>query len=169
MAFISSAIRTLNGFDPALGGGGPSNTGQDTDSFFRAILHGYTAVYTPSAMIYHQHFREFSRLCRQLFNYGVGETAHMMKVICTYPRMALGFALNVPVGVFRLLYSSSEKNHGKSVHYPRELVRMERKGLFYGPLAYLQTLCYLRRLESRQPVSIRPSLLARPEGAAERK
>ena len=89
MAFTASFIRHLGGFDPALGGDGPSRNGQDIDTFFNVIIQGHTLVYNPTAILYHQHRRTFTGLRKQVYNYGVGFTAYLTKNICRRPALSL--------------------------------------------------------------------------------
>ena len=85
MAFRADFIRSLGGFDPALGGIGPSKCGQDIDTFFNVIISGHTLVYTPSALLYHQHRRTIIALQKQIFNYGIGFTAYLTKNLLRRP------------------------------------------------------------------------------------
>jgi len=144
MAFTASSIREIGGFDLALGSDGRSPHTEDIDAFFRIIMQGYTLVYTPTALLYHQHRREVASLHQQIYNYGVGFTAQMLKIVCAYPYLAFALALKVPLGVFRILNTSSEKNQTRSSSFPKELSQLELKGMLYGPLAYLQTYWHLR-------------------------
>jgi GT2 family glycosyltransferase len=157
MAFRASFIRHLAGFDPALGGDGPSRNGQDIDTFFNVIIEGRTLVYNPAAFLYHQHRRTFSGLRKQVFRYGVGFTAYLTKNICQRPALLLRLVTNVPRGLFRLLKARSNKRMQgddqltKSLYYPRELTRLELKGMLYGPVAYFQTVRLMRKRGRGRP------------------
>jgi GT2 family glycosyltransferase len=151
MAFRASFIRHLAGFDPALGGDGPSRNGQDIDTFFNVIIQGHALVYNPAAFLYHQHRRTFSGLRKQVFRYGVGFAAYLTKNICQRPSLLFRLVLNIPRGLFRLLKARSNKKDKsdskstKSRYYPEELTRLELRGMLYGPVAYFQTVRLMRK------------------------
>lgn len=149
MAFTASAIRGIDGFDPILGGGGPLNNAQDINAFFRVIMAGYKLVYTPSALLYHQHRRDVANLRRQIYNYGKGFTGQLSCVIARRPDLILDLATKVPRGVFRILSGSSEKNNGKSTYFPKELTTLELKGMIYGPVAFARTWWMMRKVGKR--------------------
>ena len=68
MAFRTSVLRSIGGFDPALGNGTPALGGVDSEVLLRSVLLGHRLVYQPSAIIYHEHRREFDTLKRQVFS-----------------------------------------------------------------------------------------------------
>ena len=139
MSFTASCIRHIQGFDPHLGGNGPSRNGQDIDAFFRVIINGSTLIYTPSAIIYHQHRSDMAGLQKQLYNFGVGFTAYLTKNLYERPHLLLDFSTKLPRGLLRLLRFRLQKNGGKGFLYLNELTKLEQKGMLYGPIAYFQT------------------------------
>ena len=151
MAFTTSFLRSVQGFDPALGGNGPSRCGQDIAAFLQVITRGYTLVYEPAALIYHLHRREYQALKRQIYNYGVGITAYLTKSLLDAPHLFLDFSVKAFLAGFRLLGRQSTDSRKKPAHYPRELVKISRKGMLYGPLAYMQSRRIIRHVQKAFP------------------
>lgn len=151
MAFTVSFLRSVQGFDPALGGNGPSRCGQDIAVFFQVITRGYTLVYEPAALIYHLNRREYQALRRQIYNYGVGITAYLTKSLLEAPHLQFDFLAKVALaGVLHLGQHSAERRK-MPAHYPEELVKIRRKGMLYGPLAYLQSRRRMRNIQKTAP------------------
>ncbi|MGI9059679.1 MAG: glycosyltransferase family 2 protein [Ktedonobacteraceae bacterium] len=138
MAFTRAFLLSVNGFDLALGPGVPARAGEDLALFFQAIMHGHTLVYTPAALLYHLHRRDYTSLRQQMYSYGVGLAAYLTKNICDTPRLLFDFASKVPYGLYFTLSNRSSKNKKKSSHYPKELTRLELAGMLYGPFAYVR-------------------------------
>lgn len=145
MAFTAEFLRKTERFDPAMGGDGPSRCGQDIALFFQVIVEGHKLVYQPAALVYHLHRREYAALCRQIYNYGIGLTAFLTKVVLENPSRFFDLVVKIPVGVVFLISSRSPKNRNKSKDFPKDLTILERKGMFYGPLAYLQSVWKMRK------------------------
>ena len=164
MAFRSEALRAIGGFDPALGAGSKAMGGDDLAAFFDIISHGYRIVYEPAALLYHAHRRDYAGLRRQAYGYGVGLTAYLTKVVLDKPTRIFDFLLRMPQGVAHIFSATSPKNAKKQLGYPSELTRLERRGMLYGPIAYLRSRWYSRRRHRRdqwiiasQP-NIRPNM-----------
>lgn len=138
MAFRTSVLRAIGGFDPALGGGSPAIGGEDLALSFQVIAAGYQLVYQPAAVVYHPHYREYAALCRQIHGYGVGLTAYLTKCVIDHPRFAIEILRRLPLGLAYVLSPRSPKNRKKSPSYPRELTMIELKGMARGPVAYLR-------------------------------
>jgi GT2 family glycosyltransferase len=137
MAFKTAVLREIGGFDPALGAGSGGRGGDDLAAFFDVVTSGYAIVYEPAAINWHQHRREYAGLRKQIYGYGVGLTAYLTKTLMDRPGHILEFAARVPRGLIYTMDSRSAKNVRKSADYPRELTSAERKGMLYGPIAYL--------------------------------
>jgi len=131
MAFRADFLRMVGGFDPAL------QCGMDIAAFFQAIKRGYTLVYEPAALAYHGHRREYLELQKQIYTYGVGLTAYLTKILLEQPRYLLELVTKVPYGLIFMLSTRSPKNQKKQVDYPKELTRLEFKGMLHGPFIYL--------------------------------
>ncbi|HWE63503.1 MAG TPA: glycosyltransferase family 2 protein [Chloroflexota bacterium] len=138
MAFRTAALRHIGGFDPALGAGSMALGGDDLAAFFEVIAAGYTLVYQPAAIVHHPHRREYAGLRKQMYGYGVALTAYLTKVLIDRPSRIPDLAARIPHGLVYALSSRSPKNARKRPDYPRELTMLERKGMLYGPLAYLR-------------------------------
>lgn len=149
MAIRTDVLRWLGGFDPALGAGSPALAGTDIALYYRVITRGYQLVYTPNAIVHHYHRRDYARLKRQIYNYGVGLTAFLTKCILEEPYRAVDLARRIPRGLWYTLSPRSPKNRKKARSYPRELSRLELKGMLYGPIAYVRSRKYMRVLARR--------------------
>jgi len=139
MAFTAAFLHSVGGFDPTLGAGSPAQGGEDLILFFQAVTQGYKLVYEPAALVYHLHRRDYPGLQKQIYGYGVGLTAYLMKIVLEQPRLLFDLVSKLPYGLFFMLSARSPKNRKKSENYPRELTMLERKGMLYGPFAYVRS------------------------------
>lgn len=151
MAFRTSVLTALGGFDPALGAGTIAKGGDDLAAFFEIIVNGYRLVYEPSAILFHHHRRDYPGLACQAFGYGVGLSAFLMKTIYDHPNRIANMILKVPAGLRYILDPNSSKNRKKQADYPKELTRLELKGFLLGPFAYLQSRWHTYSLKGRLP------------------
>lgn len=85
MAFRREILLKIGGFDEALDTGAPLPGGGDLDIFYRVIRAGYTLVYEPEYLVFHQHRREYEKLHRQYWTWGLGFMAFVMKSYQTDP------------------------------------------------------------------------------------
>ena len=138
VAFRASFLREVGGFDPALGPGSIAQGGEDLALFFQVMQRGYRLVYEPTSLLYHLHRRDYADLRKQIYCYGVGLTAYLTQVLIHNPQLLLDFLFRIPYGVFFAFNAHSTRNSKKSKGYPRELTMLERKGMLYGPIAYLR-------------------------------
>jgi hypothetical protein len=163
MAFKTAVLREMGGFDPALGAGSKGVGGDDLAAFFDVIASGHQLVYQPSAILHHWHRRDYPGLVRQAWGYGVGLTAFLTKTLMDRPSRLFELIVRLPHGVLYLFSPESPKNRRKRDDYPEELTRAERKGMLYGPLAYLRSRRQARRaaqfLESKSNSSAIPTPL----------
>jgi len=79
MVFSRRVLVELGGFDEALDTGAPLPGGGDLDMFYRVVRAGYPLVREPKLLIYHQHRREYAKLRRQMWTWGLGSMACMTK------------------------------------------------------------------------------------------
>lgn len=149
MAFTTTFLKEAGNFDPALGNGSPAGAGEDLVAFFYVIMRGYRLVYEPSSLVYHEHHRDYAKLRKQLYYYGVCITAYLTKVILHNPLLLFQILIRIPKGLSFILSSRSEKNQKKSTHFPKELTDLERKGMLRGPYLYLKGRWKNRRLHAR--------------------
>jgi GT2 family glycosyltransferase len=158
MAFRTSALREMGGFDPALGAGSRGVGGDDLAAFYQVITRGWRLVYQPAAIVHHWDPREFAALRRRAYGYGVGLTAYLTKCLVDRPWLALDIAIRVPYGLLYLLRPGSQKNKKKRADYPKELNWIERKGMLAGPLAYLRSRWHVHKLAHAAPRESSPAL-----------
>ncbi len=147
MAFRTSALRAIGGFDPALGPGTSTCAGEDLDVFRAIYLSGGSMVYQPGAVVRHHHRRDYGHLRQQVYAYGTGLTAHMTKLVVTRPARLPHLLTRAPASIRVLLSPRSEKNAGKSPFFPADLTRTELRGIIRGPWAYLRSRRAIRRAE----------------------
>lgn len=79
MAFKTRVLKTLNGFDEALDAGPPLPAAGDHDIFCRLIRGGYSIVYKPEFLVFHEHRRKLKGLRRQYWSWGLGVMAIVNK------------------------------------------------------------------------------------------
>lgn len=139
LAFKAAALRNLGGFAAELGAGTQALGGEDLDIFFRVLMSGGAVVYEPGAILRHAHRRDYEGLRRQMHSYGVGLAAALTKCLVDRPMRVFDLARRVPAGLSYLLRSTSPKNERKRVDFPKELTRLERRGLLAGPARYLRS------------------------------
>jgi glycosyltransferase involved in cell wall biosynthesis len=86
MAYTTAVVRRLGGFDEALDTGAELPGGGDLDMFYRIIRAGYTLVYEPRFLVFHQHRRDMKALLRQYRrSWGFGFMCYVTKCIRTDP------------------------------------------------------------------------------------
>lgn len=144
MAFTAAFLRSVGGFDPALGAASPAHGGEDLAAFFQVITQGYKLVYVPTALVYHPHRRDYGALRKQIYQYGIGLVAYLTKSVFDAPRLLFDLIPKLPYSLFFILSGQSPKNSKKSKNYPQELTMLELKGMLYGPFAYMQSLWAVR-------------------------
>jgi Predicted glycosyltransferases len=144
MAFRTRAIRDIDGFDRALGTGTPARGSEDLDICIRLLHSGRSLAYEPAAIVWHRHPDTHARLRQQVFDYGVGLGAMLSKQIVLGPnRWAI--VSRVPQAIRYFTDPESRKNALRGRTFPRGLSRLERAGLLYGPVAYLESRFEARR------------------------
>jgi GT2 family glycosyltransferase len=153
MAFRTDVLRRMGGFDPSMGAGTRAVGGDDLAAFFDVIAAGHTLAYVPAALVYHRHRRDYESLQRQAYSYGVGLTAYLAKTVLDRPARIFHLAWLLPRGLAHLVSPSSPKNANKRADYPRELTRLERRGMLSGPAAYVRARRESRALGRRRAAS----------------
>jgi GT2 family glycosyltransferase len=148
MAFETEVLRRLGGFDPATGAGTVARGGDDLSAFFTVISAGYRLVYNPAALVWHAHHADYAALKRQAYGYGVGLTAFLTKTVVDRPGRLLELARLSRHGVVRVLDPRAGRGPTSSgedgLARPAGLARAERRGMLYGPAAYLRSRCRTR-------------------------
>jgi GT2 family glycosyltransferase len=139
MAFDAATLRRMGGFDPSMGTGTPARGGDDLVAFFSVVASGHRLVYQPAAVVYHFHRAETPALARQAFGYGVGLGAYLTNVAVHHPRMALKTARVACAAASSTVHLDSERNLARYDGWPRDLARLERRGIALGPFAYARS------------------------------
>jgi hypothetical protein len=133
MAVRARMLRSLGGFDPALGPGTPAGAGEDLLVFLRLLSSGGRLAYEPAAVIRHWHRRDLPALSRQLRNYGKGFTAMLVAAIRTDPSHAWGLTRMLA----RMGWRGDRADASSTVSLPARLFWDRRLGDVCGPIAYL--------------------------------
>jgi GT2 family glycosyltransferase len=139
MAFRSSVLKEIGGFDPALGAGSPAFGGDDLAAFFEVITNGYGLVYEPAAIVNHEHRADEASLSKQVFGYGAGLTAFLTSAVAARPSRVFPMMRRLPRGLRYALSTDSPKNERHADDYPAGLRRRELLGMMLGPFAYLRS------------------------------
>jgi glycosyltransferase involved in cell wall biosynthesis len=138
MAFRTSVLRGLGGFDPALGAGSRARGGDDLASFFDIVSSGHGLLYEPTALVRHRHRPDYPSLQRQAYAYGCGLAAHVTRTMIERPRRVLEVVSRAPEGLALVFGARSRKNARRPADFPRALTRAERRGMALGGLAYVR-------------------------------
>ena len=128
------AYQALGGFDEALGAGALTRGGEDLDWFVRTLTGGWTIAYEPSAVVWHWHRKDLNSLREQLYGYGTGLTAYLLKHALT----ARGFRQMSRSALHGLRYSRGKHGESLEAGIDPALLRRERVGMLHGPVLYLR-------------------------------
>lgn len=139
MAFSREVLDAIGGFDTAMGTGTSARGGDDLAAFFDVIAAGFRLIYEPAALVWHSHPSKYEQLQRQAYGYGMGLGAYLARTVARHPRHALTMLARLPRGVDHILNPASPKNVVKPADYPKELDRLERKGMLAGPFGYIRS------------------------------
>jgi GT2 family glycosyltransferase len=137
MAFRTSFLREIGGFDPAMGAGASGRGGDDLAAFFRVIAAGKVLVYEPAAVVWHHEGGDLASLRRRAFGYGAGLTAYLTSVVVEEPVRLVDLVRLAPAGLRWSGGRSSPRRAATELGYPSELIWVERRGMAYGPVGYL--------------------------------
>lgn len=136
MAFRTTALRRLGGFDPVLGTGTRARGCEDLDICIRVLNAGSRLAYEPRAVVWHRHPDTYAHLRRRAFDYGTALGAMLTKHLLVGPNR-WGMISRMPQAARYYTAPGSRKNATRGDAFPPSLTRLERAGLLYGPLAYL--------------------------------
>ena len=148
MAFRSSVLKQIGGFDEALDCGTPAKAGGDTDMFYRSLRHGYKICYEPRALAWHRHRRGMDELQNQLGGYSLAVYAFLTKCLIEYGDLN---ALVVGYLWFKSHHLKSLAKHirGRAT-MPRSFTAAELIGVLSGPAAYLRSKSYVSHIRLQQ-------------------
>ena len=136
MAFRTSYLREVGGFDRSLGTGTRALGGDDLAALHGVVARGHQLVYEPAAVVLHRHHDALAALERQAYGYGAGLTAYLASVIAARPLAIVAIVRRVGAGARQLGSSRSPMNARRPGDYPARLVRRERLGMIAGPARY---------------------------------
>ncbi|MGQ0575329.1 MAG: glycosyltransferase [Pseudonocardia sp.] len=149
LAVHRATLAQLGGFDVALGSGTPARGSEDTALICDIMLAGHTLAYQPSALVRHHHHADPAGIARQLHGYGVGIGAFYTHAVLRDPRALVRLAALAPRAVTDLLGGATARTATMRADYPRELDRIQRRGMLRGPAAYLRSRRVQRRVQAR--------------------
>ncbi|WP_338677112.1 glycosyltransferase [Streptomyces sp. SCSIO 30461] len=148
MAFRTRALRAVGGFDPATGTGTAARGGDDLYAFVRILAAGHRLHYTPDALVWHHHRETPQDLRDQAYGYGAGLTAYLTALVARRPALVPALLARLPRGLAHARAMTAERGEGQDgvpgehgvqrYAWPRELSRLERRGMWYGPVGYLK-------------------------------
>lgn len=81
MAFRRNLVVTMGLFDVELDCGTVTRTGGDIYALYRLLAYGYLIVYTPEALVWHRHRRDYTVLRKTLVSYSVGGYAYLTRCL----------------------------------------------------------------------------------------
>jgi len=139
LSFRRQFLIEYGGFDRALGAGTPTRGGEDIVPLVELLFSGEPLAYEPSAIVSHAHRSTYEELRKQIFGYGMGLSAALIALAWKNPRHLVGYAQVFIPGARAFLGRGPSTRPEKPTDYPAELTRLEIKGLFYGPIAYLHS------------------------------
>ena len=144
MAFRSTALHSIGGFDERLGTGTPTHGGEDLDAFRAALLDGWSIAYNPNAVVRHYHRDNMPELRVQSYGYGTGMAASLTKfVLSGSPRPIL---TRIPRGIHMLISPTSTKNIDFPSDWPLHLRILEALGYLAGPVLFVRSHLNARRV-----------------------
>ncbi|MFI8949102.1 glycosyltransferase [Streptomyces sp. NPDC053750] len=154
MAFRTTALRAVGGFDPATGAGTRARGGDDLYGFVRVLAQGHRLRYTPSALVWHHHRETWRDLETQAYGYGAGLTAYLTAILVNRPALLPALLARVPGGLAHARGLTAVRDtggdaapgdHDERTHpWPRRLSRLQWRGMVYGPVGYLRARYALR-------------------------
>ncbi|MFB9388975.1 glycosyltransferase [Streptomyces coeruleoprunus] len=158
MAFRTSALKAVGGFDPATGTGTPARGGDDLYGFVRVLTAGHRLRYTPDALVWHHHRETWQDLRNQAYGYGAGLTAYLTALLVRRPALLPALLARLPRGLAHARAITAHRTgdqrdvpgaHGTQTHsWPRELSWLERRGMLHGPFGYVRAR---RRVRGTRP------------------
>lgn len=138
MAIRRELVTNMHLFDVELDCGTVTRTGGDNYAFYLLLMAGYQIVYTPDALTWHRHRRDYDSLRRTLRDYSVGGFAYLTR--CLVQHHDLG-ALTVAFWWFRYDHLRQLKRSllRKPGRMPLRLALAQIAGCAEGPRAYFQS------------------------------
>jgi GT2 family glycosyltransferase len=138
MAFRRRLVVDMRLFDVELDAGTVTMTGGDTYALYLLLRAGHHVVYTPDAVVFHRHRREYEPLVRTLYGYSVGGFAFLSRCLVQHRdldalRSGVSWIRHDHVRMLgRLLL-------GRPSALPRDLVSAYWRGIVVGPWTYFKS------------------------------
>ena len=131
MAFSREILQQIGGFDEALDTGKPLPGGGDHDIFYRVIRAGYSLIYEPRYLVFHQHRQQYKQLRHQHWTWGLSLMAFATKAYQTDPEKRLQW-LRLIKWWFRVLFRQLLKSLLGRYVAPPDLILVELWGGVVG-------------------------------------
>ena len=143
MAFTRDALLRIGGFDTSLGTGTLTGGGEDIDAFTHLVLSGATLVYEPRAVCWHEHRRDTESLTTQVFAYGTGFGAVIVKWLFRSSRLRWGLLRRT--GTLVQALRPGRPTAARDRVSPPELSVLELRGMLVSPVLYARSRRAARR------------------------
>lgn len=127
-SFRRNVFDAVGLFDENLGRGTPALGSEDVDMYYRILRQGYTVVYEPEAVVFHEHRSTINAIEKDRYTAGVSERAFMDKY-----RKTDKYVQGLFWGNLAMLFSASVRAY---IAFDNSLGKMclaELKGFISGP------------------------------------
>jgi glycosyltransferase involved in cell wall biosynthesis len=156
MAFRRHVFDRIGLFDESLDAGTPTGGGGDLDIFRRLLLAGFTAVYEPNLLAYHEHRSASAAANKQFYAYGKTFSALMTKIWFEEPALKRQVPRLCRQQTVLLLRHLWQRLSQRTTTVPLMLTLLEAAGNVMGPWAYLQALHQTKaRRQKEWPAAIK--------------
>jgi GT2 family glycosyltransferase len=135
VGFWTDRLRALGGYDEVLGAGTLAHGGEDLAVQLHVVVSGDDLVYEPAAVVWHRHRASYRDWQRQLFWYGAGLSAAMLRRAGRSAEERREILRRIPAAATHARSPGSTKNTRRTRSYPRRLVLVELGGMAFGPVA----------------------------------
>jgi len=138
MAFRTASLRATGGFDPSLGAGTRTHSGEETKVFCTLLRSDETVLHWPSAITWHFHRRRMDQLQQQFYGYSSGLPAFYMSMIRSEPATIWEIIRLVPHALRDLGFRKGGMKLDQIPDgFPKELLRAGHRGLATGAFRYV--------------------------------
>ncbi len=148
MSFDTEYLRSVGGFDAAMGAGTVALGGDDLAAFYDVMATGHQLVYEPAAIVAHRHHRELPALQRQAYGYGAGLSAHLTRCVVNEPRVAFAMLRRLPPALRRAARIARPERSADRPEPPPGLTWHHLRGMAAGPVRYVRSRRAERALDS---------------------
>lgn len=155
MAMRRASVLGMRLFDNEFDVGTATLSGGDAYAFYQLMTAGYQIVYTPDALVWHQHRRDYASLRRMLYGYSVGGFAFLTRCLVRHKDWQ---ALAVACAWLRSQHIKQTIRwlRQRPDALPIDLIITEWKGFLAGPWAYLKA-SGPERLRRAQQAALKPA------------